>query len=148
MRTADDGAYQRGLGASGPHAGFERVFVARLILLDERNSDEPHARFYGYLEFQRGVSLATGHDWTDAAYRNRAQPLAVDGDLELVSLAGCACHLELDLVVAVHREGAADRDSAARAERQFVDPRILPMFRRKPVDIDHRWHRGIAHREA
>src|SRR3977135_3162189 len=88
---------------------------AGVVLRDEREPDQSPPRLARYAEFQNGFVAATVRgprrgSRSRAAARGSAadcgdvQPLAVDGDLELVSLAARARDFELDRVIAVHRE--------------------------------------------
>ena len=85
-----------------------------------------------------------------AAERSRScHALAVDRDLELrAARAARAGELHLDGVGAVDRELAADRNAAARAERQLVDALVLRVLGIELVDVHHHRHRRIADREA
>ncbi len=65
-------------------------------------------------------------------HREQLHPLAIEQQLELVRLAqafdvlvAVARQANLDLVLAVQREGVVDQRAAARAERQAVEVLLL-----------------------
>ena len=78
-----------------------------------------------------------------AAERPLGDALAVHEDLQSCPRADAHFHD----VRAVHGELAPHRDTAARAEWQFVNALVLRMFRVEAMDVDHHWHRRIANRQ-
>ena len=155
VRPADRHRRDGRLRAAAARARPQRRLVARFGPLHERHADEPRARLDRQRKLEPRFRRAAAPSSAAAAASRRAtdrfelHALAVHRDLELVRFArGAAGELHLHRVGAVHREVAAHRQPAARAERQIVHALVLRVLGIERVDVHEHRQRGVADREA